>query len=577
MGDADLKTQHINNSSDNSLEEIRLEINEFLQTLDYESAIFWSKYIFEITESTNDLYKLIQCLTQAGQYNRALCYKNNTDLNSNHNLLTLPFRLLFATCLVKIEQYDKALDLLQLDSEYDHAIGKEKDYAAVEREKNKENTKKFPKSTNPETLLKSSDPNRILKPPNIPKSQNFTNFTTYTNFPPVTKTLSGKYILLAQIYDIQQNPNVAFECLKHALFFDNKCAAAWQRIKRKRYLTSFEEEDLSKSGILPIFTGKNLHNTFTAKLPSFLQLSKAEKLFNKHNIQDSYKITKNLISENTFDWDVLPLHLAILVEYPDESKTTELFKLSHTLMDACPNRSISWYSSGCYYYKIQNMKQARKHFARATEFQNDEHICWASWIAYGHSFARDFEHDQALAAYLQAGQLMPNIYTPNLYIGMQHLSNNNFKLAEYYFEVALASSKTNSENSGCEPFVLSEIAYTKYLQDDFVQAELFSSKALLSLESCYSAGSKWGGVLVNHGHILRKLGKYEEAEKCFEKALILDPVDCENIYVCLAMVKMFLKKFEGAIDYLQKALVIDSKNPQAVSLLQDAMELWSYR
>jgi tetratricopeptide (TPR) repeat protein len=81
---------------------------------------------------------------------------------------------------------------------------------------------------------------------------------------------------------------------------------------------------------------------------------------------------------------------------------------------------------------------------------------------------------------------------------------------------------------------------------------------------------------VNHGHILRKLGKYEEAEACFEKALILDPTDCENVYVCLALVKMFLRKFEGAIDYLQKALVLDSKNQVAMGLLQDAMELWSY-
>ena len=215
------------------------------------------------------------------------------------------------------------------------------------------------------------------------------------------------------------------------------------------------------------------------------------------------------------------------------------------------------------------MKHARKHFARATEFSNDEYICWASWIAYGHSFAKDFEHDQALAAYLQAGQLMPNIHIPNMYIGIQHLSNNNFKLAEFYFEVALASSKTDSEAAGCDPFVLSEIAYTKYLQNDLTQAETFSNKALLSLESCYSAGPKWATVLVNHGHILRKLGKFEEAEACFGKALILDPSDCENVYVCLALVKMFLRKFEGAIDYLQKALVLDSKNQVAVGLLQD--------
>ncbi len=35
----------------------------------------------------------------------------------------------------------------------------------------------------------------------------------------------------------------------------------------------------------------------------------------------------------------------------------------------------------------------------------------AAWLAYGHSFAADNEHDQAMAAYFKASQLMKG-YNP---------------------------------------------------------------------------------------------------------------------------------------------------------------------
>ena len=410
MGDADLHSPetpnktHLNLQSPASLDVTRSEINEYLGTLDYESAIFWSRYIFETSNETHDLFKLVQCLTQAGQYNRALAYQTSTTISSKHNLAILPFRLLFGTCFVKIEQYDKALDLLQEFSEFDHAVAKEQDFWAAEKTHNKENnngrlfnyehqenkvadvdgntennrernTEKNTENkeyTNPEiknnATLNNDSPNKILKPtlPGKNFDQNSTSQSSQKNsvhfninqthntvsssayLPNVNKTLAGKYVLLAQIYDIQQNPNIAFECLKHALFFDNKCAAAWQRIKRKRYLSSAEENDLVKSGILPAFQSQQTTDSQTGSIsvvPSFLQLSTAEGFFNKHNIQECYKITRKLIIANMFDWDVLPLHLATLVEFEDESKTTELFKLSHALMDACPGRSISWYKA----------------------------------------------------------------------------------------------------------------------------------------------------------------------------------------------------------------------------------------
>jgi len=136
------------------------------------------------------------------------------------------------------------------------------------------------------------------------------------------------------------------------------------------------------------------------------------------------------------------------------------------------------------------MKKARQNFARATEFTNDEYLCLYSWIAYGHSFAKDYEHDQALAAYIQAGQLMPFIHEPNLFIGMQHLSNKNYKLAEEYFQTAaeyscqvvrngtLSTASIIKSGDLIDPFVLSELGYTNYIQGNYQKAERYLKQAI---------------------------------------------------------------------------------------------------
>jgi anaphase-promoting complex subunit 6 len=41
-----------------------------------------------------------------------------------------------------------------------------------------------------------------------------------------------------------------------------------------------------------------------------------------------------------------------------------------------------------------------------------------AWLTYGHSFAIENEHDQAMAAYFKASQLMQGCHLPLLYIGL---------------------------------------------------------------------------------------------------------------------------------------------------------------
>lgn len=46
---------------------------------------------------------------------------------------------------------------------------------------------------------------------------------------------------------------------------------------------------------------------------------------------------------------------------------------------------------------------ARKYLAKATCL---DRLFGPAWLAYGHSFAIENEHDQAMAAYFKAAQLM---------------------------------------------------------------------------------------------------------------------------------------------------------------------------
>jgi anaphase-promoting complex subunit 6 len=73
-----------------------------------------------------------------------------------------------------------------------------------------------------------------------------------------------------------------------------------------------------------------------------------------------------------------------------------------------------------------------------------------AWLAFGHSFASDNEHDQAMAAYFTASQLMKGCHLPILYIGLEYGLTNNAKLAERFFSQALSIAPE-------DPFVLHEM------------------------------------------------------------------------------------------------------------------------
>lgn len=149
----------------------------------------------------------------------------------------------------------------------------------------------------------------------------------------------------------------------------------------------------------------------------------------------------------------------------------ELFYVAHKLVDRYPEKAISWYAVGCYYDLIGKSDPARRYLSKATAL---DRLYGPAWLAYGHSFAKENEHDQvsnsrhtksihihslytfqAMAAYFKAAQLMRGCHLPLLYIGVECGLTKNLELAEKFFYQAMSIAPI-------DVFVLHELGVIKY-------------------------------------------------------------------------------------------------------------------
>lgn len=102
--------------------------------------------------------------------------------------------------------------------------------------------------------------------------------------------------------------------------------------------------------------------------------------------------------------------------------------------------------------KINKTDSARRFLSKATSLDN---VFGPAWLLYGHSFAIESEHDQAMAAYFKASHLMKGCHLPLLYIGLEYGLTDNTKLAEKFFTQALVIAPD-------DPFVLHELGVIAY-------------------------------------------------------------------------------------------------------------------
>ncbi|KAJ8253416.1 hypothetical protein GJAV_G00212710 [Gymnothorax javanicus] len=178
-------------------------------------------------------------------------------------------------------------------------------------------------------------------------------------------------------------------------------------------------------------------------------VSLAERHLYNYDFRMCYELTSMVMVKDPFHANCLPVHIVTLVEL---NKANELFYLSHKLVDLYPNSPVSWFAVGCYYLMINKNEHARRYLSKATTLDRKY---GPAWIAYGHSFAKESEHDQAMAAYFTAAQVMKRCHLPMLYIGLEYGLTNNSKLAERFFSQALSIAPE-------DPFTIHELAVVAY-------------------------------------------------------------------------------------------------------------------
>ncbi|XP_052785133.1 cell division cycle protein 16 homolog isoform X1 [Mya arenaria] len=523
-----------------NLSRLRERVKEYIDKHDYESALFWSDKLVTLSNgNVDDVYWYAQCLYLIGQYHRAAHCILRKKLHKNH----LCCRYLAAKCHYACKEYQEALNILD-----------------------------FAESTGLPLNRRMSFANQSVHEPEI--------------LPSSGKNMQSSINMLrGEIYEAMDNRALAQECYWEALRQDVYCYDAFNLLVNHQMLSAQEEKELLAS--LPFSTQcpseevelvkylyenklKKYDKPMEARIPDSLEVlsenldvivNLAERHYYNCDFRECYKLTTKILNEDPYNSTCLPIHIAVLVEL---KKTNSLFYLAHKLVDLYPNKPVSWFAVGCYYLLIDNKDPARRYLSKATALQR---TYGPAWLAFGHSFATGNEHDQAMAAYFTAAQLMKGCHLPALYIGLEYGLTNNPKLAEKFFKQALNIAEG-------DPFVLHEMGVIAYQNEDWGTAEGYFKDALARLQAVEQQPNiteKWEPLLNNLGHTSRKLKKYNEALEYHAQARILDPQN-PSTYSSIGYVYALQGDNFQAVDYFHKALSIRRDDAFSTTMLSNLVE-----
>uniref|UniRef100_A0A8C6NX76 Cell division cycle 16 n=1 Tax=Nothobranchius furzeri TaxID=105023 RepID=A0A8C6NX76_NOTFU len=366
-------------------------------------------------------------------------------------------------------------------------------------------------------------------------------------------------LLRGKIYDAMDNRPLATSSYKEALKLDVYCFEAFDLLTSHHMLTAQEEKDfLGSLNLNQQCTEEEeelLHFLFENKLKKYnkpsdlvvpemvnglqdnldVVVSLAERHYYNCDFKMCYKLTAMVLVKDPFHANCLPVHIGTLVEL---GKSNDLLTCTPT---------------------------TRKNEHAPTTL---ERTYGPAWIAYGHSFAVESEHDQAMAAYFTAAQLMKGCHLPMLYIGLEYGLTNNSKLAERFFSQALSIAPE-------DPFVIHEVAVVAFQNGDWKTAERLFLDAMEKIKAIGNEVTvdKWEPLLNNLGHVCRKLKKYEQALEYHRQALVLIPQHAST-YSAIGYVHSLMGDFESAIDYFHTALGLKRDDTFSVTMLGHCIEMY---
>ncbi|XP_021951972.1 cell division cycle protein 16 homolog [Folsomia candida] len=524
-------TEIINQKCCKNVEVFRNMIQGLVDRHDYESATFWADKLVSISNgSQQDVYTLAKCMFLSGQFHRAA----NVLIFYQYERTNLHFRSLTARCLYKAREYQKALEVLDLEN----------------------------KSVHPGQKVRAS----VWEPADSQKS-----------------IMGQVHLIRGKIHEALMNRILAAHNYKEALASDIYCFEAFELLTQNQMLSRAEEMTLLQS--LPFSKSctngdvefvRFLYTSKVKKYPTaeptavviFPSLKKnldiltgeAERHFYNCDFQTSFKMSSQVITEDPFHMGCLPVYVACLVEM---SKITELFKVAHRLVEVMSDSALSWYAVGAYYFLIGKQDNARRHLNKSLSLNP---VFGPAWLLFGHSFASENEHDQAMAAYFKATQLMKGCHLPMLHVGMEcGLSNNPLLAMKFLEEARLLAPR--------DPFIRHEMGVVKFSEKKYDEAHSFFMETLGLLEKpSYSVSfKKWEPLYNNLGHVLRKMLKYDEALAFHQKALVICPSNAST-HSAIGLIHAITGKTESAIESFHKALSIRRDDACSNTMLRYCVE-----
>ncbi|GAB2278042.1 Cell division cycle protein 16 [Dionaea muscipula] len=509
----------------------------------YSSAIFFADKVAAFTSDPADIYMQAQALFLGRHYRRAFHLLNASQIV----LRDLRFRYLAAKCLEESKEWDQCLLMLG--------------DAKVDEQGNASD------STNSSIIYldKDSDDREI-------------NISSAICF------------LRGRAYEALENRAQARLWYKAAIKADPLCYEALERLIENHMLTCEEEAGLLSS--LQFAHGDEWVSSFYSCLVkkhdkenateakfrdvenvivceklsdspfmgslrnnTDLLVCKAEYYHQCGEYQNCFELTQQLLEKDPFHMKCTLVHLVAAMEL---GQSNELYIMACNLVKDYPQKALSWFAVGCYYYCIKKYDQSRLYFSKAT---NLEGTFAAAWIGQGNAFAAKEEGDQAMLSYRTAARLFPGCHLPTLYIGMEYMRTHNFKLAEQFFMQAKSICPS-------DPLVYNELGVVAYCMKEYKKAAWWFEKTLAQIPTCLT--ETWEPTFVNYAHALRKLKKYKEAVSCYEKALTLSTGSLAA-YAGLGYTYHLQGKYSDAIEYYHKALWLKATDQFCTEMLTLAL------
>ncbi|KAH0502455.1 Cell division cycle protein 16-like protein [Microtus ochrogaster] len=350
-------------------------------------------------------------------------------------------------------------------------------------------------------------------------------------------------LLRGKIYDALDNRTLATYSYKEALKLDVYCFEAFDLLTSHHMLTAQEEKELLDSLPLSKLCAEEqelLRFVFENKLKKYNKPSETVIPGSVDGLQENLDVVVSLAERHYYNCDF-----------------KMCYKLTSAVMEKDP------FHANCLPVHIGTLVELNK--ANATTL---EKTYGPAWIAYGHSFAVESEHDQAMAAYFTAAQLMKGCHLPMLYIGLEYGLTNNSKLAERFFGQALSIAPE-------DPFVIHEVGVVAFQNGEWKTAEKWFLDALEKIKAIGNEVTvdKWEPLLNNLGHVCRKLKKYAEALDYHRQALVLIPQNAST-YSAIGYIHSLMGNFENAVDYFHTALGLRRDDTFSVTMLGHCIEMY---